>query len=378
MQPLLFGLNHASHDFSDAKSLGKNIFTNAFPLALGQFLALKRHLPIPTIRASLGEDGGLHTEHVMTPWEGILGVDPEKAHFEFEGVYDGYDNYTHTSANKSDVVVSDRGTGTHKRALEIKLVVVPTASTAGLDHDDQSCEIVVRPPTVEQLAFSIAHSYGVNRRSDLQRLIVTALGQPSDYKWSDEEYMITAMPRILEAAENISKGGLQSQTPLVLTAIWRSEGQKATFEENAFEIFAWTDLAFLQLFMDQVRRDYYERDSVLKRIAPKRISRPGRALVWLIKSLLDYAVQGTLNFGGIHSEITFGVQSDKAGSFTGGASLKHLASKEFFEPRITRSELVGVLSPQSVHYLLPERRLDAAIVIQYLAEELSRKRDIRN
>lgn len=378
VKPFLYGLDHASHDFSEASSLGKNIFTNAFPLSLAQYLATKRKLPIPMIKATLDSADRLSTEHVMTAWSEIIGTEPDRASFEFEGVYSGYSNYTHTNANKSDAVVIERGTGKHLRPLEIKLVVVPTSSTAQRDRKDQSCEIVVRPPTVEQLAFSIAHSYGQARRMELMELIVSELGQPNDYKWADERFMIDALPRILRAAENIVRGGLDVQTPLVLTAIWRSEGQKPVLDEHAFDVFVWTDLAFLQLFIDQLRRECYKADGSPKTKAPKQISRPSRALIWLVRSLFDYTVQNTLNFGSVHSQITYGAQSDKAGSFSGTASLKHLASPEFFEPRVTRTELSEVLSPSSTQHLLPERRLDAAIAIQHLAEELSRQADLRD
>lgn len=378
VKPFLYGLDHASHDFSEASSLGKNIFTNAFPLSLAQYLATKRKLPIPMIKATLDSADRLSTEHVMTAWSEIIGTEPDRASFEFEGVYSGYGNYTHTNANKSDAVVIERGTGKHLRPLEIKLVVVPTSSTAKRDRKDQSCEIVVRPPTVEQLAFSIAHSYGEVRRMELMELIVSELGQPNDYKWADERFMISALPRILRAAENIVRGGLDVQTPLVLTAIWRSEGQKPVLDEHAFDVFVWTDLAFLQLFIDQLRRECYKADGSPKTKAPKQISRPSRALIWLVRSLFDYTVQNTLNFGSVHSQITYGAQSDKAGSFSGTASLKHLASPEFFEPRVTRTELSEVLSPSSTQHLLPERRLDAAIAIQHLAEELSRQADLRD
>lgn len=378
VKPFLYGLDHASHDFSEASSLGKNIFTNAFPLSLAQYLATKRKLPIPMIKATLDSADRLSTEHVMTAWSEIIGTEPDRASFEFEGVYSGYSNYTHTNANKSDAVVIERGTGKHLRPLEIKLVVVPTSSTAKRDRKDQSCEIVVRPPTVEQLAFSIAHSYGQARRMELMELIVSELGQPNDYKWADERFMIGALPHILRAAENIVRGGLDVQTPLVLTAIWRSEGQKPVLDEHAFDVFVWTDLAFLQLFIDQLRREYYKADGSPKTKAPKQISRPSRALIWLVRSLFDYTVQNTLNFGSVHSQITYGAQSDKAGSFSGTASLKHLASPEFFKPRVTRTELSEVLSPSSTQHLLPERRLDAAIAIQHLAEELSRQADLRD
>ena len=373
MKTFLFGLDYASHDFSSPQSLGKNTFTNAFPLSICQYLSIERELDIPVIKAVL-KDGKLNTDHVMTPWGDIIGVDPSQAKFNFECVYSGYKEYTHTGANKSDVVVSDLDDN-HKRPLEIKLVVVPTSNTAKYDRENQSCEIVVRPPTVEQLAFSIAHSYGESQRVKLQELIVDALGKPSDYKWSDEKSMIAALPNILEAAKRVCEGGLKVQTPLELTAIWRSEGQKPILDEYAFDAFVWTDMAFMQLFMDQIYRNCFDKNG--DPVKPKSIARPSRSLVWLIKSLWDYSTQRSLDFSGVHSNITFDAQSDKAGSFTGASSLKHLKSEQFFYPRIARTELSNILNPDSNQHLLPERRLDAAIAIQSLAQELSQKADMQ-
>lgn len=368
MRPFLFGLENASHDFRDEKSLGKNIFTNAFPLSLAQYLASERGLPIPVIKAE-SRNGILTTYHELTEWHEIIGAPSKNLHFEFECVYDGYSAYTHTQANKSDVVIIDRTTGIQLRPLEIKLVVTPTSSTAMKPKEEQSCEIVVRPPTVEQLAFSIAHSYGPARRHQLQTMIAESLGQPNDYQWRDETAMLKALPKILDAAENIAEGGLDDQTPLVMTAVWRSQGQQPLLEENAFDVFVWTDMAFLQLFIASTRRAYFHTNGKRKDKLPKEISRPNRALIWLVNSLWDYTTQGSLNFGRIHSDITYGVQSDKAASFTGNATLLPLKSPEFLNPRITRGELENVLSPIALEHLVPERRLDAAIAIQHLLNQ---------
>lgn len=373
--PFLYGLEYASHDFRDPDSLGKNIFTNALPLSLAQYLATVRGLPIPTVRATV-KNGRIRTEQVDKPWKDIIGVSPEDAQFDFEAVYSGYGEYTHTDANKSDVVVTDRLTGEQVRPLEIKLVVVPTSATAKNPRDKQACEIVVRPPTVQQLAFSIARSYGTERRDDIRERIVKALGKPGDYSWEDETKMISSAPKILAAAESITEGGILEQTPLVLNAIWRTEGQKPILEENAFDVFVWTDMGFLQLFIDQAKRDIDRASRSQKSAEKKSPSRPFRSIMWLVKSLWDYSIQESLDFGAIHSKVTFGAQTDKAGAFSGGSVLEHLQSGYFDQPRVKRSELDNVLSPESAQYLLPERRLDAAIAIQHLAQDLSRERDI--
>lgn len=368
MSSYLYGLEHATHDFQNPESLGKNIFTNAFPLAMAQYLTVERRLDVPTIKAELA-NGKLVTRQHMMAWPDIIKTSPDSAYFAFENVFDGYNKYTHSFANKSDVVVCDRKSGQHLRPLEIKLVVVPTSSSAKKPKVEQSCEIVVRPPTVEQLAFSIAHSYGQSRRQELQEMIAKALGKPNDYEWTNEKEMIRSLPKIFEAAENIATGGLNDQTPLVLNAVWRSEGQRPVLDQNAFDVFAWTDMAFVQLFINHTRRAYFDNSGSRKIKVPKTISRPSRTLIWLIVSLWDYSTQGTLDFRRHHSRIIFGGQSDKAGSFSNNASLEHLMSPEFLEPRITRDELEAILSPTALEYLMPERRLDAAITIQHLAKQ---------
>jgi hypothetical protein len=153
---------------------------------------------------------------------------------------------------------------------------------------------------------------------------------------------------------------LSTQTPFVLNAVWRTEGQQPRFQENAFDVFAWTDLGFLQLFLDVVSPE--------AALASGKITRPCRALIWLIDAIWDYTTQGTLDFGRIHSEITYGAQSDKAAAFTRN-TLQHLMSSEFLSPRIKRDELEYILSPEAFELLMPERRLDAAIAIQHLINQ---------
>ena len=155
-KPYLFGLERASYDFTNPVSMGKNIFTNAFPIAVAQYISNYRNLGIPLIKAKC-EQNVISTEHELVSWESIIGVDPKNATFLFEEIYKGFEKYTDNLPNKSDVVVADER-GIHSRPFEVKLMVVPNSQTATKNHEEQSCEIVVRPPTVEQLAFSLANS----------------------------------------------------------------------------------------------------------------------------------------------------------------------------------------------------------------------------
>ncbi|WP_018659194.1 HindVP family restriction endonuclease [Allofustis seminis] len=354
---LIYGLENASHDFTQPESLGKNIFTNAFPISLAQYLSNFKQVSIPVIKATLNDDNKIITEHEHLQWNEIIGTDSTTANFLFEETYNGYKPYTNSIPNKSDIVISDENE-VHTRALEVKLMVVPNSQTANKPHDEQSCELVVRPPSIEQLAFSIANSYGQSRRSELLRLISASLVTPMDYHWNDEDWMKTKIPNIVKAADEIVKSSIESQTPFILTAIWRTEGQKPILERNAFDVFVWTDMAFLQLFINKMRSRTAN--------SQRRISRPERSAIWLISSLFDYAAQNTLDFSKHHSRITYGTQTDKAGAFAGDAPYEHLLSDEFLKPRILRNELENIVSETAFEYLMPERRLDSTLLTQHL------------
>lgn len=286
-------------------------------------------------------------EHAL--WSEIIGADPETAEFSFETVFSGYNQYTHNGANKSDVVVRSNRTDT--RPLEIKLVVVPTSATAHKSRDKQSCEI-----TVEQIAFSIAHSFGTSRRLELLDIINAALGHPHDYEWGSATFMAEKISDFQQAATDIIRAGIDVQTPLVLTAVWRTKGQSPELDDNAFDAFVWTDPAFAQLYLDAA--------------GPSRgkspVSRPSRSLMWLVSCLYEFAAQGTMNFDKTRSMMNFGYQGDKAGAFAGSAPLEHMQSPEFLHPRISRFAVEEILSPEALGELLPGRRLDQAIALQHL------------
>lgn len=357
--PALYGIRQSNHDFSQEAAWGKNTFTNSLPIALAQYLNAERGAGIIEIRAVRGDDGEIETSQAEVALEKIWNAPPEEASFHFERVFDGFRKFgAEGQANQSDVVVLD-AEGNHRRGLEVKLVVVPTSSTANNPLETQSCEIVARPPTIEQLAFSIARSFGEARKAEIGDIITGVLGNPMQWKWNDEEFIRDRIPLIAEAAEGIARAGIEDQTPLVLNAIWRTEGQKPTLAENAFDVFSWTDLAFLQLFRESARR----------RTGTTKVSRPERSLVWLVKCLFDYSVQGHLNFGSTVSEMPFSYQSDKAGSFAGDRTLRHMKGDEFFHPRITRDEIGNLISAEGVGFLAPERRLDATVFWQASLEK---------
>src|SRR5699024_7101808 len=233
----------------------------------------------------------------------------------------------------------------------------------------QVVETVFRPPTVEQVAFSIAYGYTSTRRFEMQTILREHLGLPNEYDWNNSAFMIRKIPSVIRATEAIIEAGLDLQRPLIMIALWRSRGQKPLLDENnAFDTFIWTDLAFVQLFVQAVRNTYLGTNLELIVPLPKKITRPARTLIWLIRSLWDYTTQFTLDFPRVQRDTSYGTQTDKAGSFTTGAR-DLLMSHEFLYPRVPADGIDAILHTKARGYLLPERRLDAALSLRFALEE---------
>lgn len=354
---LLFGLDHSNHSFDarHRKSFGKNIFTNAFPIALACYMDSQGLGPL--VIEALVEQGYLTTRQTETPFADLICCDPSNAHWLFENSYTKYRSFATGEPNRSDVVVADMREGyAHKSAFEIKLITVPNSATANRPREQQSCELVTRPPTIEQLCFSIVRSFGTSRRHDISDIISECLGNPMDYRWSDESYMLERLPRVVDAAANIAREGISAQHPFVLSAIWRTKGQEAILDGECFDIFAWTDMAFLQLFTNSAKNEQTS------------ISRPSRSVIWLVKALFDYGIQGKVTFAKTHSDITFGAQTDKAASFTGPHIMMFMDGDTFRHPRVPGGDYKKIIDPAAIDFLMPERRLDGVLGIMRLLE----------
>lgn len=352
MNQPLYGLNNASHDFTSSYAWGKNIFTNAFPIALAQYQSLELGMCPILVRAEIHDDI-ITTGQRLTAWEDIIGCSPEDAYFHFETAFAPYQDYTRGIPNSSDVVISD-SSGLHTRALEIKLTTVPDSSSSSKKHEDQGAEIVARPLMVEQLAVSIAHSFGHRGRELIRKAILEEISTPQQVVWADASAVQQIIPNIIRILERIVALGINRQTPMVLNSIWRTVGKTPELEDNCFENFVWTDLAFVALFLSSAKPS-------------TKITRPQRSLIWLVKMLFDYTSQNRLDALDT-TNLSYGLQTDKAGSFNGTITNRFLRGTYLTEPRIPSSAVGKIIDPAYRQNLAPERRLDAALYIESIVQ----------
>jgi hypothetical protein len=354
MPASLYGLNKSNRDFGLPSAWGKNVFTNSFPVALAQYMHNREIAPV-LISAVHTPARRLSTEQRECSFDEIFNVDPLEARFLFETSFEPHSAYTRGSPEKSDVVVAD-ASGQHRRALEIKLTTVPDSASAHKPHDQQACELVARPLMIEQLAVTICASYGPARKSVLNELLNEALVHPASMPWGDEEKMRSRWPQVLKAARDIITRGLRFQTPMVLHPVWRTVGTTPAMEDACFDIFVWTDLALASLFVES-------SDAL-----GAHISRPQRSVIWLIKMLWDYSIQGSLDRADTFESITFNAQTDKAASFSGLKTIKYLGGPYLSSPRVRSSAVSDIILGGGAEYLAPERRLDAALYVQLIKD----------
>lgn len=359
----LYGLSRTNHDLNQARGWGKNTFTNTFPVAVGQYLHGKLGLDPVQLEAFVRADNTLGTQQVLRSWADVIGTDPESAQFDFEVPFEAYAEITarNGQAKKSDVVVKDAA-GNQTRALEIKLTAVPDSASAARLHEDQSAEIVCRPPTIEQLAYSICMSYGTNDagRIAINNIIIKHVNLPQQLNWADEHVMRGKLPLINAIVEDIIRDGLGKQLPAVLNVVWRTEGKRPVLEDDCFEVFSWTNFGFLMLFLDSSRQTLTGRS--------REISRPQRSLIWLVKMLYDYSTQRFLESGDTFRTITFGSQTDKGGAFNGQVTSRYLKGRYLDKPRVPNAAVDEIVLDGGSAFLAPERRLDAAIYIEMIRE----------
>ncbi len=109
---------------------------------------------------------------------------------------------------------------------------------------------------------------------------------------------------------------LDSQSPLVMQPIWKTQGKTPKLAENCLDVFVWSDLAFVRLFAKVAKAEVREN----------KITRQIRTLIWLFKMLYDFSKDGQVNHARTIDALSYNTKNDKAFALSG---------------RITRSFMQG-------------------------------------
>lgn len=347
VKPGLFGIESRSNrDFTSVDSWGKNQFNSSFPAALAIYLESRGFQNV-----YLKLDQNLKVYHSTISTTELYGANPadKKLYYAFESPYSPFQPLIQGAFPRTDLVTLDLDTGNAHRGLEIKLTALPDNSTCHLTQERYGCELVVRPDTIVYLACSLALPY----RHDLAKLrLLIGDGFDAIEDWQEGVRITAAVVKMVEAIDRIALAVLDTQEPILMQPVWKTEGKSPKLAENCLDVFIWSNLAFTQLFLNIARKE----------LNPARApTRQVRTAVWLFKMLYDFSIDGKIDHRSVIDGLTYDTKNDKAFAISGRETNPYMRSVELTAPRITKGEIKNIILGNGQQMLSPERRFDAII-----------------
>ncbi|WP_300935370.1 HindVP family restriction endonuclease [uncultured Muribaculum sp.] len=347
--PGLFGQNrnNSSRDYTTEYCWGKNQFNSSFPASLVAYMCSKGILPV-----YLCTDENNRVVHEYISATDLFRIDPlsEYAFYNFETSFPAYDKFYTGEREKIDLVMLDTADEDKPLiGLEIKLTALPDSTTRNLSEERYSCEIVVRPPTINFIACSICNCFKSSEEKDVLRNMLNMV--PRINHWEEPEEVLPHYDGILKSILNVCSYLQNKQTPLIIQPIWKTRGGKSILSDDCLDVFVWSNLAVIQMCN--------RRDSASKR----KITRPMRAIIWIYLMLLDYTgIYGQFDYRRIVRLHSYNIANDKAYALSGTQTYEYLKCAELEHPRISKYEIKNIILGGGQNLLSPERRFDAVIV----------------
>lgn len=297
-------------------------------------------------------DADLQVRHGEITVADLWGMnwDSDDLFFAFERDFVPYQDIVLGTLPRIDLVTLNRHqNNTSLRGLEIKLTALPDYTTCELPETRYGCELVVRPPTIVYLAISIAKAFQ-NNRDRLYSYLNPICARIED--WTLASSVLPFLPDRMDTLNTVLKVIRDRQIPLVMQPIWKTQGKSAKLHDYCLDIFVWSNIAFTQLFLDAATEE----------INIDKMSRQKRCVVWLVKMLYDFTIQGQINYSEVIDTISFNTKNDKAFALSGVKIHKYITSPQLIQPRIKKEEIKNIILGGGEKFLSPERRLDAIIM----------------
>lgn len=342
IKPGLFGINKSNRDFSSKESWGKNQFNSSFPAALACYFHSKNLNAV-----YLKSDKDMNIVKSSISIQDLFGIDPlcSDTYYSFETQYTPFQKYVIRSIPRNDLVILKQGQCIS--SLEIKLVALPDNQTSDLSEEEYGSEIVVRPDTIIYLACSIIQSL---EDDDVKlKNILGDIGKDvSD--WTIGSHVLPVIKDIHSGIKKIVELCHKKQVPVIMQPVWKTVGKSSHLADNCLDIFVWSNLGMLKLFMPS-------EDAAIN-----KITRHTRTMIWLVRMLEEYSRKRNFDGQKIIDELSYGVKNDKA--FASGGKVTHplMMCSELLKPRIRKTEIKNIILGGGQYLLSPERRFDAIIV----------------
>lgn len=354
----LYGIKHTNR--AGAALWGKNQFNSTFPASMACYMRDHNH---PAIYLTVKPD--LTTECVELPVSQLFNttLPNDKLFFEFEAKFEPYQPFVYGELERVDLVIREAietvgqdGTvsaqaGNYLRGLEVKLTVVPDSSTYTGNPATWAPEIVIRPATAKYCALSMA---SIVPQEEVNRIFLPVGSSVVD--WGNSAEALQLLPKAIEALNKFHRSFSHLQQPLIMQPIWRTKGKQPILDDNAFDVFVWSDFALSRVFTDLAAES-------------GDLVRYGRSVLRLTRYLYEFGRAGAGNIGTIFSNMTYNQQSDKEFSLNGGITRKYLRHSRMAAPILSKDIVKNLILHGGEKHLSPERRFDQTIYFTYEFED---------
>jgi hypothetical protein len=265
--------------------------------------------------------------------------------FCFESKFEPYQAFSREDIGGIDLVVKDTQ-DKFLTPLEIKLTVLPDDGTSKLKETEWGSELVIRPATTKYAALGMVQS--IQDRLEEVREIFEPVCSDIQH-WSNKHEIANKIPSLVEALNIFEKKFIKIQKPLLLQPIWKTKGKSPALDDNAFDIFVWSDFALSRLFIESAQGN------------PTNISRATRSTARLARILYEISTQRKTNIYQIYTEMAFEHQTDKEFAMSGRITRNYMKSSRRLKPAMKKDILSDIILGGGEKLLSPERRFDQTI-----------------
>ncbi len=341
--PRLYGLSHTNR--SPEEFWTKNCFNSSFPVSLACFM---RDSGYPanyiTSRNGYTSVGEIKIDDVFMP----NGGNWNELYFAFESVYEPYYQYVvdWKKLDGIDLVIKNTK-GNFITPLEIKLTVLPDNSTIHEPERYWGSEIVIRSATTSYCVLGMYDACKEHKEEiknifkDCNRI----------EKWDSSVEVLANLDMFVSMIKEFEKRFIEYQKPLLMQPIWKTRGQSSILEDDAFDIFVWSDHAFTTLCMDSLEH----------KSKNNKVSRPERAIIRMARGLYELSMTGEMDLDKIYRKMAFNNQTDKEFSVNGKRTNKYMSCPRLKNPVIKKGQLFDIILDGGEELLMPERRFDQTI-----------------
>ncbi len=339
MEPTLYGITKSNRKSSDF--WGKNQFNSTFPASLACYMKDKK---INAAYLKLNKDLKVVAEEI--PIEEVFNTTAanEEISFQFESRFDPYQKYAFDDIKGIDLVIREGENWC--RPLEVKLTVIPDETTYDEDESLWGSELVIRPVTTSYCALGMWDSCHKSATK------IREIFEPVCHKiqhWDSKIEISGLQDDLLSSINSFQKKFYQKQKPFLLQPVWKTKGKSPVLDDNAFDIFVWSDFALCRPFIERSKG------------AKNEVNRYLRSSARLCKIFYELSTSGKTHIAKTYAQMTFDHQTDKEFALSGKITRDYIATPRRMKPILSPGILKEIILNGGEKKLSPERRFDQTI-----------------